>query len=485
MNMFKNRCRWAKLRAPSRKPLLMPLPAPENTPRRADFQALLRLAVPIVLIQLGTMLMGVVDTVMVGRVSPQALASVALGNMYFFAVSIFGMGVLFALDPIISQALGARDDLAVRRGLQRGLVLSVILTVPTTLALLTAGPVLALVDQPAEVIPDAAGFVYRNAVSVWPFYVFVVLRQTLQAHHRVLPIGITVVVANLVNVLLNYAWIYGEFGFPAMGVLGSAWATTASRWLMAVLLLTLGWRTLQRHLRSAAPNLLDVRPLLRMFKLGLPIGAQMLLEGGAFNVTALLMGWLGVIQVAAHQIALNLASLAFMVPLGVSSAAAVIVGHAVGRGDPGGVRRSTMASLTVGAGFMLCTAGLFIAVPELLASLYTRDAAVLVLAALLLPLAGLFQVFDGLQVVAIGLLRGLGDTRMPVIINVIGFWCIGIPVGLWLAFGLDYGAQGLWWGLVVGLVVVAVFLIARVRQREKHGLERIIIDEHAKTAHTP
>jgi MATE family multidrug resistance protein len=169
-----------------------------------------------------------------------------------------------------------------------------------------------------------------------------------------------------------------------------------------------------------------------------------------------------------------------MVPLGVSSAAAVIVGHAVGRGDAEGVRRATVASLAVGAGFMLFTGGLFILAPAPLAGLYTSDALVLALAALLLPLAGLFAVFDGLQVVAIGLLRGLGETRMPMIVNVIGFWCIGMPVSLWLGFGLDYGAVGLWWGLVVGLVIVAVFLIVRVRQREKHGLERIMIDEHAK-----
>jgi MATE family multidrug resistance protein len=458
----------------------MSLFALEHKPTRADFGALLRLAGPLVLIQVGTMLMGVVDTVMVGRVSPAALASVALGHMYFFAISIFGMGVLFALDPIIAQGLGARDELAVRRGLQRGLVLSLALSVPISLVLLTVRPVLELVNQPAEVIPAAVGFVHRNALSVWPFYVFIVLRQTLQAHHRVLPIFITIVVANLVNVGLNYLWIYGHLGFPAMGVLGSAWATTVSRWIMAVLMLALGWRTLKPYLREVAPNLLDVRPLVRMLKLGLPIGAQMTLEGGAFNIMALLMGWLGVVQVAAHQIALNLASLAFMVPLGVASAAAVIVGHAVGQGDAEGVRRSTVASLAVGAGFMLCTGALFTFAPEPLAGLYTRDVAVLALAALLLPLAGLFQVFDGLQVVAIGLLRGLGDTRMPMIVNVIGFWCIGMPVSLWVGFGLGYGAVGLWWGLVVGLVVVAVFLIVRVRQREQHGLERIIIDEHAK-----
>jgi MATE family multidrug resistance protein len=463
----------------------MSLAALKNKPTRADFRALLRLAGPLVLIQVGTMLMGVVDTIMVGQVSPAALASAALGNMYFFLFAIFGMGVLFALDPIIAQALGARDALAVRRGLQRGLVLALALTVPIALVLLTVRPVLELVNQPPEVIPDAAGFVHRNALSVLPFFVFVVLRQTLQAHHRVLPIGITVVVANLVNVGLNYLWIFGHLGFPAMGVLGSAWATTVSRWLMAFMILGLGWRTLRPYLREVAPNLLDVRPLLRMLKLGAPIGAQMMLEGGAFNAMALLMGWLGVVQVAAHQIALNLASLAFMVPLGVSSAAAVIVGHAVGRGDPAGVRRSTVASLIVGAGFMLVTGLLFILAPGPFAGLYTNDAMVLALAVLLLPIAGVFAVFDGLQVVAIGLLRGLGDTRMPMIVNVVGFWCIGMPVSLWLGFGWGYGAEGLWWGLVVGLIIVAVFLILRVRQREKRDLTRIIIDEHAKASSPP
>jgi len=191
----------------------------------------------------------------------------------------------------------------------------------------------------------------------------------------------------------------------------------------------------------------------------------------------LLMGSLGVAQVAAHQVAINLASLTFMVPLGVSSAAAVIVGHAVGRGDHGGVHRSTLAALGVGAGFMLLMAAVLTAFPEFLAGLYTRAVTVLALAALLLPIAGVFQVFDGLQVVAIGLLRGLGDTRAPMIINVVGFWCIGIPVSLWLGFVLDYGAVGLWWGLVAGLVIVAAVLIVRVRQHERRDLTRVHMDD--------
>jgi len=449
-------------------------------PTRADLAALLRLAAPLVLIQVGAMLMGVVDTIMVGRVSAQALAAVALGNLYHFVFTLFGMGVLMALDPIIAQALGAHDELAVARGLQRGLVLSIVLAIPISLLTLTVRPVLEWVGQPAPVIPAAAGYVTRLALSVWPFYAFVVLRQTLQAHRRTAPLVVTIVAANLLNAGLNYLWVFGHFGFAALGVFGSAWATTVSRWFMAASLLALGWRDIRPYVDRIPTNLLDARALGRMLKLGAPIGAQFVLESGVFGTVALLMGWLGVVQVAAHQVALNLASLTFMVPLGVSSAAAVIVGHAVGRGDAAGVRRSTSSALLVGAGFMLGAGVLLVGAPGLLARLYTSDPDVLALTVLLLPIAGVFQVFDGLQVVSIGLLRGLGDTHVPFVVNIVGFWCLGMPVSLWLGFGLGFGAVGLWWGLVVGLVIVALVLIWRVLQRGSRGLVRVIIDERAR-----
>lgn len=446
-------------------------------PSRGDFKALLGLAGPIVLIQLGLIAMGVVDTVMVGHVSPTALAAVALGNLYSFGLSIFGLGVLLALDPIIAQALGAGDVRAVRRGLQRGLVLSVVLTVPTSVMLLAAEPALTLLQQPREVIPFAAGYVFRVLPSIWPFFAFVALRQTLQAHHRTRPIVLTLVAANLINAGLNYLWIFGNLGFPELGVLGSAWATTVSRWLMAALMLVLGWRYLEPYLRRLGRDVFAPGPILRMLKVGAPIGGQMLLEFGAFATIALLMGWLGVVQVAAHQVAINLASMTFMVAVGISSAAAVVVGHAVGRGDNAGVHRASIAALVLGAAFMSGTALTFVTVPGGLAQIYTDEAAVLQLAVLLIPIAGVFQIFDGLQAVSLGVLRGLGDTRVPMMVSVVGFWCLGMPVSLWLAFGLGRGAVGLWWGLVVGLAIVAIVLVNRIRIREGRGLERLIIDE--------
>jgi MATE family multidrug resistance protein len=197
-----------------------------------------------------------------------------------FGISIFGLGVLFALDPIVSQALGANDELAVARGLQRGLLLAVIIAVPTSLLLLLVEPVLTLVRQPPEVIPFVTGYVYRIIPAMVPFYAFIVLRQTLQAHHRMTPVVLTIIVINILNAILNYAWIYGNFGFPALGVLGSAWATCVSRWFMALLLLAMGWRYLSVYLRALAPRVFRLQAIGRMFKLGAPIGGQMLLHAG-------------------------------------------------------------------------------------------------------------------------------------------------------------------------------------------------------------
>ena len=445
-------------------------------PGRRDFIELLRLASPIVSVQLGLMAMGLVDTLMVGRYSAVALGGVALGNLYAFGWSIFGMGTLLALDPLVSQAVGAGDYAAVRRAVQRGLVLAVFLTVPTTAAYLLVAPVLALVQQPDELIPIAAGYVYRTAPALLPFYVFVVLRQTLQAHRRTASIVTTIVAANVVNALLNYAWIYGNAGFAELGALGSAWATLVSRWAMTLLLIALAWRDIAPYVRKLADRVFAPRPLWRMIRIGAPIGGQMLLEWGAFATIALLMGWLGTAWVAAHQIALVLASASYMVPLGVSVAAGVIVGQAVGRGDMAAMQRAALASLGLGTGFMALTAIVFIAVPDRLTAPFTPDAQVLLFAAGLLPIAGVFQVFDGVQAVALGVLRGLGDTRVPVFVSVIGYWCLGLPAGLWLAFRTDTGAPGLWWGFVVGLGIVAVILSLRLHAFSRRHHERLAMD---------
>jgi len=220
---------------------------------------------------------------------------------------------------------------------------------------------------------------------------------------------------------------------------------------------------------------LRLRPLLAMMRLGAPIGVQIQLELAAFAVIGLLMGGLGTIEMAAHQVAINLASLTFMVPLGVASAAAVKVGHAVGRSDGPGVGRAAASALACGVGFMACTAVAFLGLPRALAGAYTSDGAVVALAAALIPIAGVFQVFDGVQVVSSGILRGLGDTRAPMVVNVLGFWLVGLPVSLGLGFSLGLGPRGLWWGLVAGLAAVAGLLLLRISRRLSHQVARVVV----------
>jgi MATE family multidrug resistance protein len=446
-------------------------------PTAAELRETVRLAVPVIVVQVGLMLMGVVDTIMVGRVSAAALASVALGNLYFFVLTVFGIGVLLALDPVVSQAVGAGDREGVARALQRGLVIAAMVTVVVSLALLGAGPLLTAARQPAEVVPDAAAYARACIPGVLPFFVFVVCRQTLQALRHMRPIVVSIVVSNLANVLLNWVFIYGHAGVPPMGAVGSGWASTVSRWVGALVLLAAAWRYLRTLLLPARPGVLARGPLWRMLRLGLPVGVQQQLEAAAFGVIGLLMGLFGTVEVAAHQVAINLASLTFMVPLAVGAAAAVTVGHAVGRGDGAAARRAAVAALLCGTGFMCLSAASFLLVPGALARLYTTDAAVVALAGALIPIAGVFQVADGLQAVSAGVLRGAGDTRAPLVLNLLGFWLLGTPVCLYLAFRTSAGPRGLWWGLVVGLAAVAVLLLARMRGRLRGTPRRVVIDD--------
>lgn len=446
-------------------------------PGRSELSDLYRLALPVVVVQVGMMAMGVVDSIMVGRVSPADLAAVALGHLYFFGAAIFGMGVLFALDPVISQAVGAGDPAGISRGVQRGGILAVGLALVTTALFLPIEPVLVLLRQPPEVVPVAAGYALAALPGLLPFYLYLVLRQTLQALGRVGPIVATIVVANLANVGLNWILVYGNLGAPALGAVGAGWASTASRLLMVVGVVAIAWPVLGPHLWPLRPDALRTAPLLRMVRLGAPIGVQIQLEYGAFALVGVCMGWLGTIPMASHQVAINLASLAFMVPLGVAQACSVLVGRAVGRADAPGARRAAGAGLAVGTLFMALTAALFLTAPGPLARIYSDEAEVVALAAALLPVAGLFQVFDGLQVVATSVLRGIGDTRVPMILHVAGFWVVGLPTSFLVGFGLGLGPVGLWWGLAVGLGAVALMLLARVVRRFAGELQRLVIDE--------
>ena len=434
-------------------------------PARSDFAKILNLALPVVGVQLGIVAMGLVDTMMVGRVSPADLAAVALGNLFFFATAIFGLGVLLALDPVVAQAVGAGESEAAARGVQRGLLLAFFLAVLTSLALAPASPVFRAAGQPAEVIPIAVGYAHALIPGTPAFFLFIVFRQSLLAVGRIAPVLWSTLAANLLNLLLNWVLVWGNLGVPRLGAVGSAWGTSIARWFLAAAILGAAWPHLRPFLRPWRRGVARRRPLVRMLLLGTPIGVQLVLEWGAFAAAGLLMGLLGAEAMAGHQIAVNLASFAFMIPIGIGAAVAVRVGQEIGRGDPPAARRAAGAALVAGGVLMVMTAVLFLAAPDLLGRAFTNDAGVVRVAALLLPIAGVFQIFDGLQAVAAGALRGAGDTRGPLLANLLGFWSFGLPLSLLFTFRLDLGPAGLWWGLAAGLGAVAVLLLLRVRIR--------------------
>lgn len=441
----------------------------------SELRATIALAVPVVLVQLGFMAAGVVDTLMVGRLSARALAAVAVGNLYFFNVTIFATGTLMALDPIIAQAVGAGDTETVARSAQRGLLIALGLSVATALLMAPAPQVLTALHQPAEIIPDAGRYLRISIIGVAPYLAFVVLRQSLQAMHRVAPIVWTVFVANLVNAGFNWVFVYGHLGSPALGVTGSAIATAIGRWFMLLMLLPLAWRELAPHLTPIRDGIADRTALWSMLRIGMPIGGQQMLEAGAFGAIGLLMGLISTIAVASHQVAITLAAFTFMVPLGVGSAAAVRVGHAIGAGDERRARAAIRAAYVCGVGFMTLTAIVFLTMPRLRASAFTRDPRVIALAAALIPIAGFFQVFDGAQAVGAGVLRGAGDTTAPLLVMLAAYWLLGVPVSAYLGFRTGMGAAGLWWGFVCSLAAVAVFLFVRIRFVFRRGVGRMTV----------
>jgi len=443
---------------------------------RQELSATVRLAAPVVLVQLGAMLMGVVDAMMLGRVSAAALAAGALGNISTFPFLIFGAGTLAALDPLVSQAHGAEDREAISAHLQRGAVLGVALAVPFGLLFANVSPLLRLLGQPDAILGNAAAFVRGLIWGLPAFFLFFTFRQTLQAMSVVRPTVIAIVIGNLTNVVGNWLLIFGHLGFPALGVAGSAYSTSLSRWVMFACLLWAARKALRVHWggwRDFTREALALGHHLRLLRIGVPIGLHQSVEVLFFATLALLMGHMGVAALAGHQIAINLASLSFMTPMGIGGAAATRVGNAIGRQDMPGARRAAAACLALGAGVMVAFALLFALAPEALARLYTSDREVIAMAALLLPVGAVFQVFDGIQVVSAGILRGAADTAFPAGLAIVGFWILGLPAGWYLAYPAGLGAAGLWWGMTVGLAAVSLLLVGRIAQRFRGVIGRV------------
>ncbi len=437
------------------------------SPLWPDVRQVLKLAVPVALAELGWMAMTTVDTIMIGNLGPAAIGAIGVGSSAFYSFAIFGMGLLLGLDTLVSQAYGAgnRDDC--HRSLTQGFYLAVALTVPLTILFSLMPPIFRWLKIVEPVASLAGLFIRTLGLSTLPLLLYAAFRRYLQAMGHVRPVMFVLISANLINWFANWLLIEGHWGFPALGVAGSALSTCLARIYMAAMLAFFIW-WFERNLTPGFRNLLqpvDWRRLGILLRLGFPAATQILLEVGAFGAAAILAGRLAPVALAAHQIAINCASLTFMVPLGISSAAAVAVGQAIGRRDRKMARRNGMISIGLACAFMLCAAAAFLLLPRPILRIYTHDSALLATGAGLLAIAALFQLFDGIQTVATGALRGFGNTRSAMLINLAGYWLLGLPAGYALCFHYGLGIYGLWWGLTIALIVISLALIW-VWQRE-------------------
>ncbi len=435
-----------------------------------ELRRLLQLAWPVVVGQVGTMLMGVVDVAMVGRLGTGPLAAMALAHTWGFSSLIFARGATHGLDPLVAQAHGAGDAPAASRALVRGLVLATVLAVPVTALHLVAAQGLGLLGQPEELLPMAGEWCRVLGLGVLPALWFFTFRQFLQGLERMRPATEAILLANVANLVLNHGLMTGAWGLPELGAVGCAWSTVVCQ---GVMLGWIGWRIWPLRTRYRIPlvGVVSLGSMAHLLGLGLPIGLQVSVEVWALNVTNLMMGWLGPRFLAGHTVALNLASVTFMVPLGIAAASATRVGNLLGAGLPW--QRSGRVALGLGVAVMGVSAVLFLTLPEPLARLYSADPEILAVAVLLIPLAGLFQLFDGFQVVSFGVLRGAGDVRVPMFVPLIAFWGFGLPLAWVLAFQRGFGPEGVWWGLIGALAVAALLLALRVRATGRRGGVRV------------
>lgn len=437
-----------------------------KTGLRAEIAPMVRLALPLVFAEIGWMAMGVEDTMFVGRVSAQAMGAVGLGTMLFYGIGIFASGLLLGLDTLVSQSFGAGDEDDCRHSLIGGVWLSLFLIPMVMLLIGGLIPLLAAWGIDREVMLVTQPYLRVLNYSAPLLVLFFGFRRYLQAINIVRPIMITLLTANLVNIFCNWVFVFGNLGAPSMGAEGAAWATFLSRLYMAAVLGAIIWTNDPRlpHV-SWKPDFARIRELLR---LGMPAAGQIGLETGVFAVVTVLIGKLGATPLAGHQIALQTVSMTYMMPLGISSAAAVRVGHAIGRRDREGMALAGWTALGLGAAAMSCAAIVLLLFSFWIARLFTPEADVIAAGMTLLKIAAFFQLFDGLQVVATGALRGAGDTRTPMWCHFAGYWGIGLPLGAFLCFGAaGMGAAGLWIGLSAGLVIIGVVLVEVWRRRSR------------------
>ena len=430
-----------------------------------------RIAGPLVAAELGWMLQGVVDTMMVGRLpdSAAAIGGSALAGMLFYTTVIFLEGILFGMDPLVSQAFGAKRYEDCHKTLFASFWFVIPIAPLHMLLVWNALPALANFGVDASVMAQAVPFMSSLMWSTLPLLLYMAMRHYLQAMSHVKIVMFTLVTANLVNWAFNYLLIYGHGGFPRMGIKGSGWATVIARVYMVIVMAGY-WLYVDKrdHWHAIAIGMQArfdrVREILRY---GMPAAIQIGLELAVFGLSAVWIAKLGALPIAAHQVALNVVATTYMVPLGIGAAAAVRVGQAIGRKDPHGARLSGWVAIGLGASFMALSGLVLIFVPHMVARAFTDNEQVVAAATTLLMVGAIFQLFDGIQAVSTGALRGAGETRIPMYSFMFAYWTLGLPIGYWLCFHRGWGARGLWVGFCIALITVGCLQVSLWRHKSR------------------
>ncbi|HVT05208.1 MAG TPA: MATE family efflux transporter [Thermoanaerobaculia bacterium] len=443
-----------------------------------EARLLVALAVPIAAAQAGTQLMGVVDTAVVGRLGTIELGAAGLGNTLFFAIAIVGMGIVMGIDPLISQALGAGDAIRARQMLWQGVWLSLLAGGALMIPMAAAPMLLRRLPIDPQIVSLTTGYLLIRTFSVIPALLFLVVRAYLQARGITRPMIYAMLAGNVFNFVADLLFVFGGarlpwwcFGLrhvPKLGVPGAALATLLGSFVQLgfIAMAVPAFQSAQRFSRKLA-----LSELLRSLRIGVPLGLQWGAEVGIFALVTLFAGELGKLQLAAHQVAISLASFTFTAAVGIGAAGSVRVGRAIGARDQPGTRRAGLAAFAVGGAFMSFCAFLFLIFPAALARILSSEPEVILAAVPLVMIAAVFQISDGIQGVGAGVLRGAGDTRYAFLANVAGHWAVGLPVALFLGFTLHRGIVGMWWGLCAGLSAVAFLLLRRFLRLSRAGID--------------
>jgi len=421
------------------------------------------LAVPVMASQLGQVMVGVADNIMVGQVGYIPLAGASLGNAIFYFFMTFGLGVSFAITPLVGFADGQGDKKQCGQVLRHGLVVNSVLGIILFALVMITANNLHLFGQEQAVVEQATPYIFVIGFSMIPFLVFQSFRQFSEGLSMTKVPMVVSVSMNILNIILNYILIYGKFGAPELGLLGAGIATLISRIVMAIVMMVyvLSNKRFKPYLSGLGIKNLDFTLIKDLLKIGIPAGLQFVFEIGAFSMAALMMGWIGAPTQAAHQIAINMASISYMTVSGLGAAAAIRVGNQLGKKDYKTMRRAAMTLIAMGTTFMAIFALIFIVFKEDLPLIYNDKPEVVSIAAGLLIIAALFQISDGVQVIALGALRGMKDVKVPTLITFFAYWIIALPLGYVLAFNYGYGANGIWIGLFLGLTIAGLWVFLR------------------------